>query len=476
MPVRFFLASGQRLFLYLQPISKRLRRVERGLGALIYKPSQPFSTHLNQSKLVINFSRFTLKNGLRVVVHEDDSTPMVAVNVLYNVGSKDESPEKTGFAHLFEHLMFGGSANIPDFDDPIQLAGGENNAFTNNDITNFYDVLPAENLEVALWLESDRMLSLNFSEKSLEVQRKVVVEEFKETCLNEPYGDVWHHISELAYQVHPYQWPTIGKIPKHVEDATLDDVKSFFYKFYRPNNAILVVAGNVKKERVEQLVDKWFGEIPAGEAQQRRIPAEPKQTIVHEKMAEGKVPVDALYLAFHTCARADKDFHAVDLLSDVLGNGQSSRLYRRLLKDKKLFSHIDCYITASIDPGLLILEGKPSENVSLEDAEAALWQELEDLKQHPIPPRELEKLINKSESALEFSEVNVLNKAINLAFFELIGDASMINQEGDKYRAVTVEDIQRVAQEIFTKENCSKLVYKATEPVSGGDADDDEEE
>lgn len=415
-----------------------------------------------------------MKNGLRVIVHEDGSTPMVAVNILYNVGSKDESPEKTGFAHLFEHLMFGGSANIPNFDDPIQLAGGENNAFTNNDITNFYDVLPAENLEVALWLESDRMLSLNFSEKVLEVQRKVVVEEFKETCLNEPYGDVWHHISELAYQVHPYQWPTIGKIPKHVEDAKLDDVRDFFFKFYRPNNAILVVAGNVKTAHVRQLVEKWFGDIPPGEVPPRQIPAEPKQTSVHEKLAEGKVPVDAIYLAFHTCSRADRDFHAVDLLSDVLGNGPSSRLYRRLLKEQKLFSHIDCYITASIDPGLIIVEGKPSENVDLAAAEAALWRELEDLKQHPIPEKELRKLINKSESALEFSEANILNKAINLAFFELLGDATMINDEGKKYQAVRVEDIQRVAQEIFTKENCSKLIYKSTEPVTG-QANDEEE-
>lgn len=433
------------------------------------------SATINQNDIVIAFSRFELKNGLKVIVHEDDSTPMVAVNVLYNVGSKDESPEKTGFAHLFEHLMFGGSANIPDFDDPIQLAGGENNAFTNNDITNFYDMLPAENLEVALWLESDRMLSLNFSEKSLEVQRKVVVEEFKETCLNEPYGDVWHHISELAYQVHPYQWPTIGKIPKHVEDATLEDVKDFYYKYYRPGNAILVIAGNVKAAQVKPMVEKWFGDIPAAEKPLRRIPAEPKQEVVHEKLAEGKVPVDALYLAFHTCSRADRDFYAVDLLSDVLGNGPSSRLYRRLLKEKKLFSHIDCYITASIDPGLLIIEGKPSEDVSLEEAEAAVWEELDDLKKELISPRELEKLINKSESALEFSEANVLNKAINLAFFELLGDAAMINQEGEKYRAVTVECVQRVAREVFTRENCSKLIYKATEPVKGGSGGDEEE-
>ena len=429
---------------------------------------------------MIGYSRFVLKNGLRVLIHEDDSTPMVAVNVLYNVGSKDESPDKTGFAHLFEHLMFGGSANIPDFDDPIQMAGGENNAFTNNDITNFYEVLPAENLEVALWLESDRMLSLNFDEKVLEVQRKVVVEEFKETCLNEPYGDVWHHISELAYQVHPYNWPTIGKIPKHVEDATLDDVKDFFFRFYRPNNAVLVVAGNVKTDRALALVEKWFGDIPVGETYERHLSPEPKQVIEKLRQTEGKVPLDALYLVFHTCSRMDPAFYGVDLLSDVLGNGPSSRLYRRLLKEQKLFSHIDCYITASIDPGLLIVEGKPSDGVSLEDAEAAIWKELELLKNEIISERELEKLINKSESALVFSEASVLNKAINLAFFEVIGDASMINREVALYEAVKVEDIHRLANEVLTRENCSKLVYKATLPkgehVFVEDEEDEEDE
>ncbi len=409
---------------------------------------------------MISFSKFQLDNGLRVVVHEDDSTPMAAVNVLYNVGSKDESPDKTGFAHLFEHLMFGGSANIPDFDEPIQLAGGENNAFTNNDITNFYDVMPAENLEVALWLESDRMLQLNFSEKVLEVQRKVVVEEFKETCLNQPFGDVWHHLSDLAYQVHPYRWPTIGLVPKHVEDATLDDVKDFFYKFYRPNNAILVVAGNVKTEQIRPLVEKWFSDIPTGTVPERQLPVEPPQQALQQRINEAKVPVDALYLAFHTCGRGDADFHAVDLVSDVLGNGPSSRLYRRLLKEQKLFASIDCYVSGSLEPGLLIVEGKPSEGISLEHAEAAIWKELSLLKSEAIQKQELQKLKNKSESALVFSEVNVLNKAVNLAYFELLGDAAMINEEGEKYQRLAVEDIQRVSQEIFTQENCSKLVYR----------------
>ncbi len=417
-----------------------------------------------QTITVISFSRITLSNGLRVLVHEDNSTPMVAVNVLYNVGSKDESPEKTGFAHLFEHLMFGGSANIPNFDDPIQLAGGENNAFTNNDITNFYEVLPVENLEIALWLESDRMLSLSFSEKVLGVQRKVVVEEFKETCLNQPYGDAWHLISALAYKVHPYRWPTIGIVPKHVEDATLDDVKRFFYNYYRPNNAILVIAGNVKTENVRSLVEKWFGDIPSGNIPLRRLPAEPPQGELHQQTQAAKVPVDALYLTFHMGNRKDKDFYAVDLLSDVLGSGPSSRLFRRLLKEQRLFSSIDCYITASIDPGLLIIEGKPSDGITLEVAEVAIWKELEELKINQLSERELQKLKNKSEASLVFSEASVLNKAINLAFFELLGDAELVNQEVDLYEAVTVEEIQRVAREIFTRQNCSRLFYKSTEP------------
>ncbi len=414
-----------------------------------------------------------------MLLHEDKSTPMVAVNILYDIGSKDENPEKTGFAHLFEHLMFGGSANIPDFDDPIQMAGGENNAFTNSDMTNFYEVLPAENLEVALWLESDRMLSLNFDEKVLETQRKVVVEEFKETCLNEPYGDVWHHISDLAYKVHPYRWPTIGLEPKHVEDARMDDVKDFFFKFYRPNNAILVIAGNVEPTKTLKLVDKWFGDIPAGEVPLRRLQFEPPQPVFREKVVEAKVPVDALYLVFHTCARTHPDFYAVDLLSDVLASGPSSRLYRRLLKEKKLFNHIDCYITASNDPGLLIVEGKPSNGVTMEAAEAAIWEEIAQLTDQPIAQQELEKIVNKSESSLVFSEVSVLNKAINLAFFELVGDASIINREVNLYQEVTVEEMQRVAKEVFKKENCSRLVYKATLPKSGAilvRADDEDED
>ncbi|MEM1123007.1 MAG: pitrilysin family protein [Bacteroidota bacterium] len=410
---------------------------------------------------MIAFSRFELANGLRVVVHEDDSTPMVAVNMLYDVGARDESPDKTGFAHLFEHLMFGGSVNIPNFDEPIQLAGGENNAFTNNDITNFYDVLPAENIETAFWLESDRMLNLNFSKESLEVQRKVVLEEFKETCLNQPYGDVWHHLSDMAFKVHPYRWPTIGKIPKHIEDASLADVKDFFYKYYRPNNAILVVAGNTTTEAIKTLAEKWFGQIPKGQVLQKNIPQEPRQEKLIQKIHSAKVPIDSLYLAFHIAGRKERDYYVTDLLSDVLSNGASARLYRRLLKEEKLFNHIDAYITGSIDPGLLVIEGKPAEGITLEQGKAAIWKELEELKSELISESELLKYKNKVESALVFSEMSTLNKAINLAFFELLGDIDLINTEKDIYQRIDVQDIQRLARKIFTSENCSELHYLA---------------
>lgn len=410
---------------------------------------------------MITYTRFQLDNGLRVLVHEDKSTPMAAVNLLYNVGARDESPDKTGFAHLFEHLMFGGSANIDDFDKPIQNAGGENNAFTNNDVTNFYNIVPAENLETIFWLESDRMKSLKISQKALDVQRKIVIEEFKETCLNSPYGDVWHHIADMAYTVHPYRWPTIGKVPKHIEEATLEDVKNFFSKYYRPNNAILVVTGNTTVDQIKMLSEKWFGDISSGVIPKRNIPQEPPQTTFIHRDHQANVPVDAIYMAFHTVSRTHPDYYATDLLSDVLCNGSSSRLFRRLLKEQKLFTQIDAYITGSLDPGLLIIEGKPAEGISIETAEAAIWKELDLLIQEPISEQELQKLKNKIESNLVFSEINILNKAINLAFFELLGDASLINREVEEYQKITPIDIHRIARQLLTKENCSKLNYMA---------------
>jgi zinc protease len=414
---------------------------------------------------MIEFQRFVLDNGLRVILHEDNSTPLVAVNVLYDVGSRDDNPNKTGFAHLFEHLMFAGSKNAKDFDTPIQQAGGENNAFTNTDMTNFYATVPAENVETLLWLESDRMLALNINKRSLNVQRKVVVEEFKETTIDEPYGDMWHHLSALTYKNHPYRWPVIGLEPDHIAQATLEDVQDFYKKFYVPNNAILVVSGNFSKagnrEGVRHRIEKWFGNIPKGDVPTRQLPKEPAQKKIHRQVLDAPVPLDALFMAFHTPSRLDPDYYAVDLMTDVLANGSSSRFYRKLLKEKRLFSEIDCAQAGYLDPSLVIIDGKPTEGVSLEATEAAIWEELTLLKNEPIDAQELQKLKNKVESQQAFSDAAALSKAMNLAYFELLGDANLINTEMSKYNAITVADIQRVAQRIFTESNCSVLYYKA---------------
>ena len=412
---------------------------------------------------MIAFEKHILKNGLRLIVHEDNSSPMVAVNVVYDVGSRDEDPEMTGFAHLFEHLMFGGSENVPDFDGPIQNAGGENNAFTNTDMTNFYNVLPAENIETTLWLESDRMKQLIFSQKALDVQKKVVVEEFKETCLTEPYGDVWHHLSSLLYKKHSYSWPTIGKEMDHIRDAELKDVKDFFYKHYTPQNAILVISGNIKTDEVKILVEKWFSDIPSGNKYLRALPTEPKQKAFRSKTVKGNAPIPAIYMAFHMVSRDHSDYYAYDLLSDVLSNGRSSRLYQRLHKINPLFSQIDAYISGTFDPGVFVIEGRPMEGVDIDIAKKAIWKELELLKSEAINTRELQKLQNKIESSLEYSEVNILHKSMSLAYFELLGSADLINKEAEEYQKVTCEDIQRVANIIFTKDNCSELNYLPNE-------------
>ena len=410
---------------------------------------------------MININRKILDNGLRIVHSEDKSTRMVAINVLYDVGARDEHPEHTGFAHLFEHLMFGGSIHIPDYDTHVQNAGGENNAWTNNDITNYYITLPKQNVETGFWLESDRMLSLDFSEKSLEVQRHVVIEEFKQRNLNQPYGDVGHLVRGLAYQTHPYQWPTIGKEPAHIENATLDEVKDFFFRFYAPNNAILSVTGNISFEDTVALAEKWFGPIPRRDVRPRNLPKELQQTEERKLVVERNVPVDALYMAFHKCDRKHSDYHTFDLMSDILCNGRSSRLIQHLVQKKQVFSSIDAYISGSIDEGLIQIGGKPAPGISLEEAEAAVWQELEAMKTERIDETELEKVKNRYESEQIFSNINYLNVATNLAFFELIGQAEDINHEVEKYRAVTAEHIMEVSKQTFVKENCSVLYYKA---------------
>jgi zinc protease len=408
---------------------------------------------------MVPFTRHILSNGLRVIVHEDKTTPLVAVNVLYYVGSRDEQPDKTGFAHLFEHLMFAGSKNVPDFDGPLQHAGGENNAYTTNDYTTFYEIVPAENVETALWLESDRMLALSISKKALNVQRKVVVEEFKETCLNEPYGDAWHHLSAMTYREHPYRWPVIGLVPEHIENASIDDVRQFYKHWYTPNNAVLAVAGNIETGEVLKLVEKWFGAIPAGPNPVRRFPAEPPQKAPVRLEVKAAVPAHAVYVAYRMPARLDPDFYAVDLLSDVLAQGHSSRLYRNLLKERRVFSQIDAYITANVDPGLLVIEGRPAEGVTPDAALEAIQGELDALKKAPIETRELEKIQHRFESTVVFSETSVLNKAQNLAYYEALDRAELMNEETELYLKVAPADLQRVAGEIFRPDNSATLIY-----------------
>lgn len=410
---------------------------------------------------MIQVNHHTLSNGLRIVHNEDNSTQMVALNVLYDVGARDEDPEHTGFAHLFEHLMFGGSVNIPDYDVPVQNAGGENNAWTNNDITNYYITLPYQNVETGFWLESDRMLSLDFSPQSLEVQRQVVIEEFKQRNLNQPYGDAAHLLREMAYQNHPYRWPTIGKEISHIANATLEEVKSFFYRFYAPNNAILAVTGHISFDETVRLAEKWFGPIPSRNIPKRELPAEKPQTAIRRRSVERKVPVDALYMAFHMCNRFHRAYYVFDIITDLLSNGRSSRFIQTLVQEKKLFTSIDAYISGSLDEGLLHITGKPASGVTLEQAEEAVWQELDKLKTVPVSEQELEKVKNRYESEQIFNNINYLNVATNLAFFELLGRTEDINQEVGKYRSVTVEQIQETARRAFVPENCNILYYKA---------------
>ncbi|MCD4698721.1 MAG: insulinase family protein [Bacteroidales bacterium] len=410
---------------------------------------------------MVNFDKFELDNGLKVIVHKDSTTPLVAVNILYNVGARDEDPDKTGFAHLFEHLMFGGSENIAKYDSPLEKSGGENNAFTNNDITNYYLTIPKQNLELAFWLESDRMLNLAFSEKSLEVQRNVVIEEFRQSYLNQPYGDVWLMLRPLAYKVHPYQWTTIGKEISHIEDARMRDVKDFYTKYYNPDNAVMAVAGNIEVEDIKQLAEKWFSPIKKRSRFVRSLPAEPVQQEDRKKEVHRNVPISAIYKAYHMCSRNDEAYHSSDLISDILSNGDSSRLFNRLVKEQKLFSDIQAYISGDIDQGLFIFTGKIVKGVSMQDAEKALNREIENIRDERISEQELEKVKNKIESTLEFSEMSVLNKAMNLAYSELIGDACLINLEKEKYAAVTVDSVKQAAEKMFRKGNSSTLYYFA---------------
>ncbi|MFM7487013.1 MAG: M16 family metallopeptidase [Cytophagales bacterium] len=411
---------------------------------------------------MVAFEEFVLDNGLKVIVHPDPSVQVAVINILYDVGSRDENPNKTGFAHLFEHLMFGGSKNIPSYDEPLQLVGGENNAFTSTDITNYYLTVPAANLETGFWLESDRMMSLSFDPNVLEVQRKVVIEEFKQRYLNQPYGDVWLKLRPLAYTAHPYSWATIGKEISHIENATMDDVREFFFTHYLPNNAVLVVAGNVTKEQVKILAEKYFAPIPAGKAKKRLLPTEPRQTQKRTLTVDAKVPANALYKTWHMAGRFSPHYYATDFLSDMLSRGQSSRLYQQLVKDREIFTSISSFVMGTIDPGMLVVSGRVKEGISLQQAEAEVDAVIAAFKA-TVSERELEKVKNQALATLEFGEVEVLNRAMNLAFASLSGDAGLINQEGDIISSIQLHNVQQVANDVLREENASVMYYQAVD-------------
>ena len=410
---------------------------------------------------MVDFEQFELENGLKVIFHQDKSTALATINVLYNVGSRDENENKTGFAHLFEHLMFGGSKHIENYDTHLQNVGGENNAFTSPDITNYYLTLPATNIETGFWLESDRMLSLSFNPEVLEVQRKVVIEEFKQRYLNQPYGDAWLKLRPLAYKVHPYKWATIGKEISHIEEASMEDVKSFFYRYYRPNNAIMVIAGNVELDEVKRLSEKYFGPIERGENFERSIPVEPVQNEERKLKTEANVPIDSVYKVFHMPARGADDYYSADLMSDLLGRGKSSFLYHQLVKEKEIFNSLNSYVTGSLDPGLLVVTGKLNNGVTFEQGDAEIWKVIEKLKENGPIDRQLQKVKNQAEASVEFGEIELLNRAMNLALSTLMGDTNLINKEREKINNVTLNSINSAAQLILNKENCSTLYYQS---------------
>ncbi|MDP3463937.1 MAG: pitrilysin family protein [Bacteroidales bacterium] len=410
---------------------------------------------------MLKFDRFTLPNGLRFIVHHDPTTPVLAMNILYDVGARDESEDQTGFAHLFEHLMFGGSVNIPKYDEPLQRAGGENNAFTNSDITNYYLTLPVQNVETAFWLESDRMLNLVFSEKSLEVQRQVVVEEFRQNYLNQPYGDIWLLLKPLAYKTHPYQWNTIGKEVSHIEQASLQDVRNFYARFYNPNNAIVTVAGNITTPEVKLLAGKWFGPIPAGPANVRKLPQEAVQLEKRSLVVDRDVPYTKIYKAWHMCARPEEAYYTLDLISDLLGSGHSSRLYAELVRRQKLFSEITAYVSGDNDPGLFVVSGKLNPNVDPFMAEEAINRVVMELSTKKLHDTELRKVKNKVISTLAYENISLLNRAMNLTFSENLGDANLFNQLPGFYRKVNADKVFEQANEVFRETNSNTLIYRA---------------
>lgn len=409
------------------------------------------------ARFMIEYSTFSLPNGLRVIHNYDPSTAMVAVNTLYNVGSRDESPELTGLAHLFEHLMFGGSVNIPDFDAEIERAGGTNNAWTSNDFTNFYDVAPAANFETLLWLESDRMLGLSFSPASLEVQRSVVIEEFKQTHLNRPYGDVAHRLRSLLYTTHPYRYPTIGKEISHIERVTMEDVKHFFYTHYAPNNAVLAISGNVTLERAREAVERWYGAIPRRDISPRLYQPETISDSPRECTVTGAVPQPLIVIAYPMAAYGERGYIEADILTDILASGRSSRYYRQLLMADSLFTEVDASIAGSEEPGFLMLRARLSDasQKSVERARTLLTTVASECT--GITDRELTRAVNRYESNHQFSMLSYLTRAQELALSGMHGED--INSRVAAYRSVTTADVASATESIINPSHACTLIY-----------------
>lgn len=410
---------------------------------------------------MIDYTQHTLANGLRVVVNRDRQSKLAAVNLLYGVGARNEDPDRTGFAHLFEHLMFRGTRRIPNFDLPVQMASGDNNAFTNNDYTDFYITLPTGNIETALWLESDRMEGLDITPEKLHTEQKVVIEEYRQRYLNQPYGDQTLLLRALAYERHPYRWAAIGRTPDHIAGATLEEVRAFYRRYYRPANAILSISADLDEERMIALAERWFSGLEARPAEKAEIPAEPEQTAPRRQEVERDVPATTVTVAYHMGARRSPDFYTADVVSDLLSGGDSSRLYRELVRTQRLLTSVNAYITGDVDPGLFIFTGQLTDGVEPAAVEEAFAREIDRLQEGGISEYELEKVRNKFEANTLFGELNIMNKAMNLGFYAMLGDLELVNGELARYRAVGAEEIRSFCRRTFRSENSSTLIYRA---------------
>ena len=410
---------------------------------------------------MITYDKTILSNGLTVIANRDRASRMAAVNILYKVGARNENPSRTGLAHLFEHLMFRGTHQVPDFDTPVQMACGENNAFTNNDYTDFYITLPCDNIETALWLESDRMTGLNLSDEACQIEKRVVIEEFRQRYLNQPYGDLNMLLRSMVYKKHPYRWATIGISPEHIEQASIEEIHDFYQRFYHPSNAILSVSGDFESEKVFALAEKWFGGIADTQYPIAPIPQEPEQTEVRRLEVEREVPATTIVIAFHMGNRLSHDFFLGDMTSDLLAGGDSARLYERLIKIKRMFASVNAYISGDVDNGMFVFTGQLLPTTTEAEAEAAFWEEIDELKSGKISDYELEKVKNKFEANTLFGELNVMNKAMNLGYYQMIGDLELINREVDIYRSLLREEVADFSQRTFRKDNSSTLIYRA---------------